>query len=85
MNNFWRIDSSNDIEFQLMMANCNLTGPIEMLHKLRSGHGVVAANWNEEAELGYVVAMGIVESIDIVKQEATVDWRITDFQPAFGG
>jgi Meiotically up-regulated gene 113 len=80
MNNFWRIDISDETQLQSMMDDGNLTGQMELLSRLRPGHGILVANWNNARELGHVVAMGVVKSIDSATHGASVIWCNADIQ-----
>ncbi|MCU7997419.1 MULTISPECIES: GIY-YIG nuclease family protein [unclassified Shewanella] len=73
MSNFWRL-STNEIEINNILNGKELSVPEDMLPKLRNGHCIVLADWNENDLLGHTLAFCIVKSVVIGTDKFEVDW-----------
>lgn len=75
---FWRLNPAA-LPTLAMHGQCAITHPAELIQRLRPGHGIVLASWDETAQLGRVERLGITTAINSVVSEATVEWRPADF------
>lgn len=57
-----------------MLSQGTLFGPAELYQKIKPGHGIVLAHWDDSHLMGNVVAFGVVKSVNVADCAADVAW-----------
>lgn len=76
MSNFWRL-KTNEAELANILGDDVLTVPAAMREKLRLGHCIVLADWDEQEQMGHTLVFCIVKSV-MGGGQVVVDWRKFD-------
>jgi len=76
--NFWRLPVGSDETITTMLANSSLSAPAELFHKIKPGHGIVLASWDNNAQVGHVSALGLVKSVNASIPTADIVWANAD-------
>jgi hypothetical protein len=61
-----------------MLAESCLVAPQDMFVKLRPRHGILLASWDELEMVGFVQALGVVQSVNSLELKAVVSWCASD-------
>lgn len=80
---FWRLTPSGGNEFQLE-GRQEIQRNVDFVNRINVGHGLVMANWDEDARLGRAGTFGVVLSIDALRGIIEAEWRPADasFRPS---
>lgn len=73
---FWRLAPGAINSASSIFEAAKLTGPLELVVRLKPRHGVLLACWDAQAQVGRVSAFGIVTRGS--NEAAEVDWREVD-------
>ncbi len=76
-NRFWRLDPPLGASPAAICESPLLTGPEELLLKIKPLDGIVVGKWDDDSEQGIVCALGVVQRAD--GQSALVEWRRANF------
>ena len=76
-NRFWRLNPPSGTSPAAIRESPLLTGPEELLLKIKPLDGIVVGTWDPENENGRVDALGIVRRVDGLS--VVVEWRRANF------
>jgi hypothetical protein len=74
MKHFWRVATINEPDTQRMLSQSVLDGRPSLIQKLRPDHGLLLSDWDADNEVGHVIALGIVRSVNVIDAAASVVW-----------
>jgi hypothetical protein len=74
MKKFWRVTPQSEPE-RLLLGRVELKRDSYFMSRLKLGHGVVMADWNDGTRTGTTRALGVVLSVDAPSGTAMVEWR----------
>lgn len=79
---FWRVTPLTNSDRQLQ-GRSELKRDSDFINRLRVGHGLIMADWDDQSRKGITRALGIVLSIDAPQGSAFIEWRKnnTEFHP----
>lgn len=86
MRTFWRIAPANKDD-KALNGRQSITRGVGFVNKLRPGHGLVMADWDEESRLGRCHAFGVVMSVNAPEGSVEATWCPSDalFRPLPAG
>ena len=67
MNKFWRITPQSMSERRLL-GRAELIRGCDFIGRLKAGHGIVMADWNDGSATGAAKALGVVLSTDAPRE-----------------
>lgn len=74
MKDFYRVPADTPERNAEMFSESRLFAPSELFQKIRPGHGIVLSTWNDGAQVGNVVAFGVVKSVNVPACTAEMAW-----------
>ncbi|MDM8528197.1 GIY-YIG nuclease family protein [Anaerolineales bacterium HSG24] len=78
MNKFWRLPFERDEVNEKMFSDSCLIAPVELFAKIKPGHGIVLSKWDNNVLVGNVLALGIVQSVNVGEATAEMAWTQSD-------
>lgn len=76
-NRFWRLDPPIGASPAAICESPLLSGPEELVLKVKPLDGIVVGTWDDDNEQGIVCALGVVQQVD--GPSAVVEWRRANF------
>lgn len=76
-NRFWRLDPPIGASPAAICESPLLSGPEELVLKVKPLDGIVVGTWDDDNEQGIVCALGVVQRVD--GPSAVVEWRRANF------
>lgn len=78
MKDFYRVPADTPERNAEMISESSLFAPKELFQKIRPGHGIVLSTWDDGAQVGRVVAFGVVRSVNVPAGTAEMAWAPAD-------